>query len=478
MPCSIPKSLTCLLLAAVALSPAGCADEKAAGPPNILYIMTDDHAAHMLSCYGSSIASTPNLDRIAQQGIRFSNAFCTNSLCAPSRATLLTGKYSHKNGKTDNMGEFDGAQQTFPKLLRQAGYQTAMIGKWHLRSEPTGFDYWNVLPGQGEYHDPVLIDNGTEKKHTGYVTDIITDLALDWLKSRDQSRPFALLYHHKAPHAQWVPDEKHVGMFEGEEIAEPETFGDDLSGRAEPVRVARNLIWPNLRDRFKSWTKWGKSVPPGLEPGDEKKAVYQRYVKDYMRVVASVDDNVGRVLDYLDESGLSENTIVIYTTDNGMFVGDHGMFDKRYMHEAALRIPLLVRFPGKIQAGSVSDSFALNVDFAPTILDYAGVEIPADMQGRSLKPVLEAETPDDWRKSMYYHYYEFPGPHNVAKHYAVRTERFKLIHYYETDVWELIDLEKDPLEYRNVYEDPAYAGTVAELEKELARLRQELGDTQ
>ena len=454
----------------------GCG-KRPAPRPNILYIMTDDHAAHMMSAYGSPVASTPNLDRIGAGGIRFDNAFCTNSLCAPSRATLLTGKYSHRNGKTTNFGPFDGSQPTFPKLLQAAGYQTAMIGKWHLQSDPTGFDYWNILPGQGEYHDPVLIEMGEKKKHQGYVTDIITDIALGWLRGRDPARPFALLYHHKAPHAQWVPDDKHVAMFEGQEIPEPATFDDDYQRRSIHVQQARNRIWPNLRDRFAAWSAWGKSVPEGLSPEEEKKAVYQRYVKDYMRVVASVDDNVGRVLDYLEEEGLAEDTVVIYTTDNGMFVGDHGWFDKRFMHEEALRVPLMIRYPRLIEPGRVTSLFALNVDYAPTILDLAGVEIPADMQGRSLKPVLAGEQPADWRTSFYYHYYEFPGAHNVAKHCAVRSERYKLIRYYEEPQgWELIDLETDPHEYQNVYDDPAYADAVNQMKAELARLQAELGD--
>ena len=466
---------TLLATGVVLAALAGCGRQAEVRRPNILYIMTDDHAAHMLSIYGSRIASTPNLDRIGKEGIRFVNAFCTNSLCAPSRATLLTGKYSHKNGLRTNRGAFDGSQRTFPKLFQQAGYQTAIIGKWHLKSEPTGFDYWNVLPGQGEYHNPELIEMGEKKKHTGYVTDIITDLALDWLESRDEAKPFLLLWHHKAPHARWIPDDKHIGMFEGQEIDEPETFTDDLDGRDRVVQEAKNLIWPDLRDRFLAWRDFGKSVPEGLSENEEKKAVYQRYVKDYMRVVASVDDNVGRMLDYLEESGVAEDTVVIYTTDNGMFLGDHGMFDKRWMYEQALHVPLLVRYPRAIQPARVTEKFSLNVDYAPTMLDYAGIEIPADMQGRSLRPILEGAEPSDWRKSFYYHYYEFPGPHNVRKHYGVRTSRYKLIHYYgDRDAWELIDLERDPREYKNVYNDPAYADTVQQLKTELVRLRRKV----
>jgi arylsulfatase A-like enzyme len=453
---------------------AGCGGEPGSDRPNVIYIMTDDHAAHMLSAYGSQIASTPNLDRIGTEGVRFANAFVTNALCAPARAVLLTGKYSHKNGKLDNATEFDGSQQTFPKLLQAAGYQTAMIGKWHLKSEPTGFDYWNVLPGQGKYHNPELIEMGERKTHEGYVTDIITDFALDWLKGRDRTKPFVLLYHHKAPHGPWESDEKHVSMFAGE-VAKPDTFDDDLKGRAPQVQAVNSMMVPTMRDRFIRWQSPTKPVPDeGLPLQEQRESVYQSYVKDYMRVVASVDDNVGRLLDYLDEEGLAENTVVIYTTDNGMFVGDHGLFDKRLMHEESLRIPLLVRYPKEIAAGSVSEGFALNVDYAATILDFAGVEVPADMQGKSLRPLFRGEEPADWRQSIYYHYYEHPSGHNVAKHYGVRTERYKLIHYYEDDVWELIDMQEDEHEYRNVYGQNGYEEATAELKAELVRLRAEL----
>ncbi len=463
---------TLLILTVLALM-AGCG--TAERPPNILYIMTDDHAAHMMSAYGSEIASTPNLDRIGREGVRFTNAFVTNSLCAPSRAVLLTGKYSHKNGKLDNQTEFDGSQQTFPKLLQAAGYQTAMIGKWHLKSEPEGFDYWNVLPGQGRYHNPVLIEMGEEKKHDGYVTDIITGIALGWLDRRDPAKPFALLYHHKAPHGPWEPDDKHVPMFANETIAKPDTFDDGLEGRAEPVQAVNSMMVPTMLERFIRWQAPTKPVPDESLPLEEKREqVYQSYVKDYMRVMASVDENVGRVLDYLDENGLAENTVVIYTSDNGMFVGDHSLFDKRLMHEVSLRLPLVVRYPKEIAAGSTTDAFALNVDYAATMLDYAGVPVPPDMQGRSLRPLLTGEQPADWRQSVYYHYYEHPSGHNVAKHYGVRTERYKLIHYYEEDVWELIDLQEDPHEYKNQYAEARYAGAIEELKAELNRLRTEL----
>jgi len=435
--------------------------------PNIIYIMTDDHAAHAVSCYGSRINQTPNLDRIAREGMRFQNAFVTNSLCGPSRATLLTGAYSHINGMTVNERPFDGSQLTFPKLLQQAGYKTAVVGKWHLLSNPTGFDYWNILPGQGIYHNPVLIEMGERKKHEGYVTDIITGLALDFIR-KAKDGPFCLLYHHKAPHRGWSPDAKHATLFGDRDIPEPTTFTDDYANRASAAAHAdmRVADMPDYR----------KEIPAGLSEADRRKWNYQRFIKDYLRVVASVDDNVGRLLDFLDREGLAENTIVIYTSDNGFFLGDHGWFDKRFMYEESLRVPLLVRYPREIKPGSVCDPLAINCDYAPTFLDFAGVEVPERMQGRSLRPILRGQPPKDWRSSMYYHYYEYPQPHRARPHYGVRTARHKLIHYYTINEWELFDLEKDPHEMRSVYAEAAYAETVKQTAAELERLRKELRD--
>ena len=446
--------------------------------PNIIYIMTDDHATQMMSAYGSTRASTPNLDRIAREGMLFRNAFCTNSLCAPSRATLLTGLYSHKNGQLSNQEIFDGIQSTFPKLLQQAGYQTALVGKWHLRSEPTGFDYWNILPGQGDYRNPDLIEMGERKSHQGYVTDIITDLAMDWIRNRDPERPFALLYHHKAPHARWIPSEEHEQLFEDEDIAAPETFEDDFSRRAEPIQLATNRLVPGLLRRYRQWgPQFGKVVPEELESEASRDWMYQAYIKDYKRVMVSVDENVGRLLDFLEREGLSHDTMVIYTSDNGKFVGDHFMFDKRLMYEETLRIPLAVRYPRGIQPGRETEAFSLNLDYAPTILDYAGVDIPQHMQGRSLRPLLQGSTPDDWREMIYYQYHEPPAAHNVATHYGVRTARYKLIHYSDDyggpEAWELIDLEEDPLEYVNFYDDSAYEDTVRGLKEQLRQLREQ-----
>jgi arylsulfatase A-like enzyme len=441
---------------------------------NILYIMTDDHAAHALSCYGSKINQTPSLDRIATGGMRFDNCFVTNSLCGPSRATLLTGKYSHMNGFRDNKpdAKFDGSQVTFPKLLQKAGYQTGIIGKWHLGTDPTGFDHWSILPGQGRYIDPIFIENGQRKVVKGYATDVITDKALDFMKTRPTEKPFCLLYHHKAPHREWTPDDKHGQLYEDQDIPVPETFDDDYKNRATPARDQQMTI-----DKHLTPTDLKRPIPPGLEGEALKKWKYERFIKDYLRCIASVDDNVGRVLGYLETSGLSENTIVIYTADNGFFLGDHGWFDKRFMYEESLRVPLLVRYPQKIVAGSVSKDLVINADFAPTFLDYAGVPAPADMQGRSLRPILEGKKPADWRKSVYYHYYEFPQPHHVHPHDGVRTDRYKLIHYYTLKEWELFDLQKDPHELKSVYDDPAFAAVREEMTKELQRLRAELKDS-
>jgi len=343
-----------------------------------------------------------------------------------------------------------------------------------LRSEPTGFDYWNVLPGQGSYHNPKFIEMGETKKHTGYVTDLITDFCIDWLKSRSGDKPFFLMYHHKAPHRNWQPDEKHVKMYDDSDIPVPETFDDDYKTRSDAVReqemtIARHLSVPGDT----------KIKPPEGLTGDALKHwKYQRYMQDYLRCVASVDDNVGRLLDYLDESGLAANTVVVYTSDQGFFLGDHGWFDKRFMYEESLRMPLLARLPGVIKAGAVNDDMVLNLDFAPTFLELAGVKVPGDIQGESFVSILKGNRPRDWRKSMYYHYYEFPGSHAVKRHYGIRTKRFKLIHfYYDIDEWELYDLVKDLKELRNVYDEPEYAEIVKELKRELAQLQKKYGDS-
>jgi arylsulfatase A-like enzyme len=465
--------------------------------PNIIFIMSDDHASHALSCYGSKVNETPNLDRIAEGGMRFTNSFCTNSICGPCRAVILTGKYSHINGFKDNGAKFDGSQQTFPKLLQQAGYETAMIGKWHLKTDPTGFDYWNVLPGQGAYYNPAMIEMGQRKKYTGYVTDIITDHCLNWLKKRAADKPFCLMYHHKAPHRRWEPGPEHLTMYDDTTIPEPETLFDDYSGRGRAAKeqdmsiektMTKNdlKLTPMKRLTPEQKAKWDAAYGPkneafekaNLKGKDLVRWKYQRYMKDYLRCIASVDDNVGRLLDYLDESGLAKDTVVIYTADQGFYLGDHGWFDKRFMYEESLRMPLLVRYPQEIRPGSVNKEIVLNLDFGETFLDYAGVSIPGDMQGRSLRSLLSGRTPKDWRTSTYYHYYEYPAVHSVKRHYGVRTKCYKLIHFYhDIDEWELYDLKKDPQEMRSVYDDPKYAEVVKELKAELKRLREKYRDT-
>ena len=466
-------------LGAAALITSGCASLFGARhllssgrKPNILFIMADDHASHAMGCYGSKINKTPNMDRIAREGALFQNCFCTNSICAPSRAVILTGRYSHINGVTDNSQEFDGSQETFPKLLRAAGYQTALIGKWHLQSDPTGFDHWCILPGQGAYNDPVLIEMGTRKKHPGYATDIITDLSIAWLKQRDPQKPFLLMCQHKAPHRNWVPDAAHAGLFKDTDVPEPPTFNDDYRTRSDAARLQEMTI-----ERHLTQNDVKEPIPPNLKGQGLKKWKYQRFIKDYLRCIASVDDNIGRLLDYLDQSGLTENTLVIYTSDQGFFLGDHGWFDKRFMYEESFRMPLVMRLPGMIKAGSVNQDLVMNLDFAPTFLECAGVPVSAGMQGRSMVPLLRGKTPRDWRRSVYYHYYEYPAEHAARRHYGVRTKRYKLIHfYYDIDAWELYDLQKDPRELNNLCGDPACARIVEELKAELNRLKRQYRD--
>ena len=479
---------------------------SAAERPNILFIFTDDHASHSISAYGSVINKTPNLDRIANEGMLFENCFCTNSICGPSRAVIQTGKYSHKNGFYRNGNKFDGTQQTFPKLLQQADYETAVIGKWHLGEHmaPQGYNYSEVLVGQGPYYNPQMLrdengDGEREKvKYTGYTTDIITDLALEWLKNqRDESKPFMLMYQHKAPHREWAPGPKHLHMYDDVEIPEPSNLFDNYStrGRAaheqdmsiEKTMTARDLKLtppPYLNEeQLEIWNAAYKPKNEAFREADLKgkelvRWKYQRYIKDYLRCIASVDDNVGRVLDWLEESGQADNTVVIYTSDQGFYLGDHGWFDKRFMYEESYRMPLLVRWPGVVEAGSKDSHLVSNVDFAETLLDIAGVEIPDDMQGASMVPILKGESPNDWRDAHYYHYYEFENDrrtaHMVRRHYGVRTDRYKLIHFYNVGEWELFDLEKDPSEMTNIYDEPQYASIVKELKADVKRLQDEL----
>lgn len=484
-----------------------------AGQPNILFITSDDHALQSISAYGSKINKTPNIDRIADEGMRFNNCLCTNSICAPSRASILTGKYSHKNGMLDNKLEFDGSQETFPKMLQRSGYQSAVVGKWHLKSEPTGFDYWNIFPGQGKYYNPDFIEMGSKKRHHGYATDIVTDLALDWLERRKKQKQFCLVLQYNAPHRNWMPAEKYLTKYDDIEIPLPETFWDDYSTRSDAAREAEmriadhlfygldlkldpkldkdenmRALWYRIYNRMDEKQKkaWNTAYGPKNEEfykadlkGKELiKWKYERFIKDYLRCVDSVDENIGRVLDHLDKNGLAKNTIIVYASDQGFYLGEHGWFDKRFMYEESLHMPLLIRYPEKIKAGSVSNNIVLNLDLAPTFLDYAGFKIPPDMQGKSVRKILDGNTPGNWRNSMYYHYYEYPGWHMVKKHYGIRTERYKLIHfYYDIDAWELYDLEKDPHELNNIYSNPDYSNIISKLKTELAQLQKEYGDT-
>jgi len=496
------------LLAAVGV---GCAvrgaEPRPARRPNILLIYCDDHAYQAISAYQSVSAyrldlnRTPNMDRLAREGMRFDNCFVTNSICGPCRAVVQTGKYSHLNGFCCNGNRFDGGQQTFPKLLQKAGYQTAVIGKWHLESDPTGYDYWQILIGQGPYYNPPMIDNGTRVQHTGYTTHIITDLTLDWLKTkRDPSKPFLLMCQHKAPHRNWQPGPEYLTKYNDATIPEPDTLFDDYSGRGTAARTQDMSIAKTMNNSDlklvppgglnpEQLAAWNRAYDPANEAfqkanlqGDELvRWKYQRYMKDYLRCIAAVDDNVGRVLDYLDQTGLANDTVVVYSSDQGFYLGEHGWFDKRWIYEESLRTPLLVRWPGVVKPGSVNRDIGSNLDFAETFLEIAGVPVPPDMQGRSFVPLLKDQTPADWRKSFYYHYYEFPGGHGVRRHYGVAAERYRLVHFYPNrwdpnpiDEWEMYDVQADPKQMRSVYNDPKYAAVQKQLAEELARLRSEL----
>jgi arylsulfatase A-like enzyme len=463
--------------------------------PNILFIMTDDQAAGQMSCEGGRIIQTPNLDRLAREGVYFANNFCTNSLCAPGRATVLTGAYSHVNGIRGNseaaaaLERLDPNLATYPRVLQQSGYRTAMIGKWHLPQDPAGFDYWCVLPGQGVYFDPEFIEMGERRKRSGYVTDIVTDMALDWLKRQTNAGPFCLVWQHKAPHRPFTPPKRHAKLLDGVALPKPPTYDDDYATR----RVAAEA-----RDMKFEFSLAGDypDLPPDLSPAGKKDWIFDRFVKDHYRSLYGVDENLGRVLDYLDESGLAEDTLVLYTSDNGFYLGEHGWYDKRFMYEPSLRVPLLVRYPRLRLQGRVATELTQNIDYAPTMLDLAGVPVPSTMQGRSLRPILEGAPPADWRASVYYAYWEnswqlrdtrreemrdptfaYFTAHRVGPHRGVRTGRHKLIEFYsEGDYWELFDLEKDPHELNNLYGQPGYADLTAELKRELARLREQYGD--
>ena len=491
--------------------------------PNIIFMMADDHGYQAISAYSNHLIETPQIDRLANEGMRFTNACVTNSICAPSRAVILTGKHSHINGKIDNRFPFDTTNVTFPQILQNEGYQTAMFGKLHFGNNPKGFDQFKILPGQGAYYNPDFITKNEGKiRVNGYTTDIITELTLDWLEEeRDPNKPFLLMYLHKAPHREWLPAPRHFKEFTKKTFVEPETLFDNYEGRGTAAKTAEmNLlahmnwagdskIYPEVMDELgipetANWDKKaferevGRMNPaqraawdevyrpineefrknfPNMTEEDKMKWRYQRYMQDYLGCIAAVDEGVGRVLDYLDRSGLRENTVVVYTSDQGFYLGEHGWFDKRFIYDESFKTPLLVRWPGVITPGTVNTQMVQNLDFAQTFLAAAGLQPPADMQGESLIPLFKGDT-ENFRDAVYYHYYEYPAVHMVKRHYGIVTEDYKLAHfYYDVDEWELYDRKKDVLEMKNVYADPAYAKVVADLKKKLADLRVKYKDS-
>ncbi len=498
---------------AMPFNEALAAAAKSGKRPNIIWLYADDHAQNAISAYGgrlAEVAPTPNIDRIAKEGAIFKNSFVTNSICGPCRAVILTGLHSHLNGFRKNGDHFDGDQQTFPKLLQKAGYNTAVYGKWHLHTNPQGFDDWEVLPGQGHYYNPDFITPEGRIKEPGYVSDLITDKALDWLDNkRDAEKPFMIMIQHKAPHREWEPGPEHLTLFDDVEIPEPDTLFDDYTGRGKAAHLQDmtidktmkldhdNKVWDEDPDKYKKdgfWKRtygrmteaqrkdWDAAYLPRNRAFKEANLVgedlvrwkYQRYMKDYLRCIRSVDDNMGRVLDYVDKNGLAENTVIFYSSDQSFYLGEHGWFDKRFMYEESFRTPLVAKWPGVIDAGTEIQGLVQNLDCAQTFLDIAGVEQPENMQGRSMVPLMEDESTAEQRTSMYYHYYEGEGQvHNVYVHYGVRTERYKLIYYYTLDEWEFYDLQEDPREMQSQYENKDYAGQVKELKKELKKLRKD-----
>ncbi len=505
-----------LIILGLSTAAVSCMNSGGTGAekPNIIYIMSDDHAYQAVSAYGgplADLAPTPNIDRIAQEGMRFDRCLVTNSISGPCRAVVLTGKYSHLNGFLANERQkaFDGSQQTFPKLLQQAGYTTAMIGKWHLQSDPTGFDHWEILPGQGHYYNPDFINSEGRHQEMGYVTEIIKEKCIDWLNSvKDSDEPFMLMMHHKAPHREWQPGPDELTLYQDVTFPEPSTLFDDYSNRgtaektqdmtiSETMRIEEDLKLYKDRSKMNrtglnrltpgQMAEWDSVYNPvirwfyssGLEGDDLVRFKYQRYLQDYLACIAAVDKSVGEVLDFLKESGLDKNTIVVYTSDQGFYLGEHGWFDKRWMFEQSYRTPLVIQWPGVVKPGSVNNDLVSNIDFAETFLDIAGVEIPEDMQGRSMVPVLKSRTPLNWRKEHYYHYYEYPGSHMVKRHYGMSNERYKIMHYYyDIDEWEMYDLKADPEEMKNVYDDPEYSSVRKKLHKRLDMLMEEYQDSE
>ena len=498
-------------------------EKKAIERPNILFIMSDDHAYQAISAYSDKLIKTPNIDRLSDEGILFTNACVANSICAPSRATILTGKHTHINGKIDNRMPFDTTQVTFPQLFQNAGYTTAMYGKLHFGNKPKGVDDFMILPGQGHYINPEFITPIGDTTIIGYVTDIITDLTINWLdKKRDKEKPFMMMYLHKAPHRAWWPNPEKFKEFSQQTFPEPATLFDNYDNRGSAAKTAElnisdqllsydNKVYPqaivdiglknddprnkkyfetadfsrlkaNQKAMYKpildSIAQDFKKRWPTMSDKEKMSWQYQRYIQDYLACISSIDDNVGRVLDYLDDSGLAENTIVIYTSDQGFYLGEHGWFDKRFIYNESFKIPLLIRWPNQITAGTTNDEMVQNLDFAQTFLEAAQIEIPEDMQGESLISLLKGDTSQWDRESVYYHYYEYPGPHMVKRHYGIVTKKFKLVHFYhDIDEWELYDRKNDPQEMENVYHNPAYANAVTELHKKLDELRLKYKDS-
>lgn len=465
---------------------------------NIIFILSDDHAYQTISAYGNRFVQTPNIDRIAREGALFTHAMVTNAICGPSRATLLTGKYSHKNGYPLNEQKFDVNQTLFPRILQQNGYQTAWIGKWHLGNSPQGFDYWNILPGQGNYYNPDFISMGDTSRLPGYVTNIISDLSFNWLDHRDTTKPFMLVIGEKATHREWLPDLPDLGAYDSITFPLPSTFHDNYNGRlaathqdmtidktmrlTEDLKVHIDYTTKSFYNRFtpaqqKVFAAYYDNITRQFDSarlsGDTLvQWKYQRYLKDYLATARSLDRNIGRILHYLDSTGLADNTILIYASDQGFYMGEHGWFDKRFMYEESLRTPFLVRYPGVVHPGSRIDAFLSNIDWAPGILDMAGVKAPADMQGTSFVPLLKANgQPVAWSDAIYYHYYEFPQPHHVSPHFGIRTARYKLIRFYGAEHnWELFDLQQDTAELHNLYGKKGYEKITASLKERLKQL--------
>lgn len=501
---SYPKFFFTLpIIAAFSGNENACAKGIEEKPINIVYIMSDDHSFQTISAYDKSNTLTPNIDRLAQDGVRFTNSFVCNSISGPSRAAMLTGKHSYTNGKIDNeRAGFDMNQPNFAKYLQKASYQTALIGKWHLGDKPQGFDHWEILDGQGTYYNPDFItDNDTTRIH-GYVTDLITDKSIEWMENRDKSNPFCLLIHHKAVHRSWIGNSTDMNEFEDREFKLPETFYDDYNGRkaaaAQKMSIDKDMdLAYDLKVDVKTPMDYGRAEIGRMDKGqraaydalydrvtkeykesnmtgsDLAEWKYQRYMRDYLKCVKSMDDNIGRVIDYLEKEGLLENTIIVYTSDQGFYMGEHGWFDKRFMYEESFRTPLVAMLPPSLKKRGDINQLVQNIDYAPTFLELAGVPVPEDMHGESLMPLLKGEKPNDWRHSLYYHYFEHPGEHAVRMHYGVRNERYKLIRFYGHDIetWEMYDLKKDPNEMNNIYDNPKYSSVQKDLHNELDNLR-------